>query len=359
MLSRKGYHIATIHGGMDLADRIEAERRLWSGSVDILIATDAASEGVNLQAANILINYDLPWNPSRLDQRIGRIHRYGQKKKVFIYNVLIPGTIDERVFTVLKEKLDKIRAQLGKVYDYLGAAISFGEFKKLVMKAIQEAAARTSREHGLEELAESIPSRRAKTLGEIESLLISNRISLGAFDPRCRPEDEVSEDELEGFTISLLTKIDTTLSHIEKIPGTKHGYKIRLPSYIAHAYSEGRTQAIGSFNKEEAKKLGIDYFGLNHPVIRALVNYASSSMAKAYSLLEWLTGFFVFSWLVPDGLFALGSPSPEAWWRTTRVEGLCLVGVDVWFVVCSFRVDSFFGEDVGLKEESSLDIEFS
>ncbi|KFM20184.1 DNA repair protein RAD50 [Marine Group I thaumarchaeote SCGC AAA799-P11] len=116
-----GYTVSTIHGGMQLLERIEAEK-IFKTQTQVMIATEAAGEGINLQFCHLMINYDIPWNPNRLEQRMGRVHRYGQKFEVFVYNLIAQDTIEGRIFKRLFEKLAEIKAKLGsdKVYDIIG-----------------------------------------------------------------------------------------------------------------------------------------------------------------------------------------------------------------------------------------------
>ena len=95
-----GYSVSCIHGGMALEKRIEAERE-FRDKTQIMVATEAAGEGINLQFCNLMINYDIPWNPNRLEQRIGRIHRYGQQKDVFIFNLVAVDTREGEVLAKL------------------------------------------------------------------------------------------------------------------------------------------------------------------------------------------------------------------------------------------------------------------
>lgn len=129
-LEELGYagQVACIHGGMGFERRdeeVERFRRAHDGDTGarFLIGTDAAAEGINLQFCWLLINYDIPWNPARLEQRMGRIHRYGQKRdKVVIINLVAGKTREGRVVKVLLDKLEEIRKQLGsdKVFDVIG-----------------------------------------------------------------------------------------------------------------------------------------------------------------------------------------------------------------------------------------------
>lgn len=114
--------VVTIHGGMVRDDRRKVEELFRQDKgVRILIATDAAGEGINLQRAHLMINYDLPWNPNRLEQRFGRIHRIGQTEVCHLWNLVSKETREGMVFQRLFEKLEEERSALGgKVFDILG-----------------------------------------------------------------------------------------------------------------------------------------------------------------------------------------------------------------------------------------------
>ncbi len=113
-----GFQVGFIHGGMKPGSRDEPGTRLWAeeqfkeGKFQILVATEAAGEGINLQFCNILFNYDIPWNPNRLEQRMGRIHRYGQRKDCLIFNFVATNTVEGRVLRRLLDKLQEIRDAL-------------------------------------------------------------------------------------------------------------------------------------------------------------------------------------------------------------------------------------------------------
>ena len=125
--------VALIHGGLDYRERegqVEFFRQSGSeGGARYLVATDAAGEGINLQFCWLMVNYDIPWNPARLEQRMGRIHRYGQKHDpVLIVNLVAGGTREGRVLKTLLEKLEIIRQQLqsDKVFDVVGTTVRGG-----------------------------------------------------------------------------------------------------------------------------------------------------------------------------------------------------------------------------------------
>jgi superfamily II DNA or RNA helicase len=113
-----GFRVGCIHGSMksgsrdEPGTRLHAEQQFREGEIQVLVATEAAGEGINLQVCNILFNYDIPWNPNRLEQRMGRIHRYGQRKNCLIFNFVATNTIEGRVLQRLLEKLQEIRDAL-------------------------------------------------------------------------------------------------------------------------------------------------------------------------------------------------------------------------------------------------------
>ena len=118
-----GYSVVNIHGGMGLEQRVSMERE-FKDSVRIMVATEAAGEGINLQFCHYMINYDIPWNPNVLEQRMGRIHRYGQSKNVLIWNMVAGNTREGMVIAKLLDKLRQIRLVLGPdIYDVVGQII--------------------------------------------------------------------------------------------------------------------------------------------------------------------------------------------------------------------------------------------
>jgi len=135
-----GYAVNTIHGGMKLEERIKAEN-VFKNETQILVATEAAGEGINLQFCHLMINYDIPWNPNRLEQRMGRIHRYGQTKESFIYNLVSGDTREGRVLERLFEKIEEIRSALGsdKVFDVLSEVLYGRNLSQLLLEAAANA----------------------------------------------------------------------------------------------------------------------------------------------------------------------------------------------------------------------------
>lgn len=135
--------VAFIHGGMDYQER-EAQvaffkRPAWEGGANLMVATDAAGEGINLQFCWLMVNYDIPWNPARLEQRMGRVHRYKQMHDpVLIFNLVAGKTREGKVLKTLLEKLEYIRRELGsdKVFDVIGMQFEGVSLKELILQAV-------------------------------------------------------------------------------------------------------------------------------------------------------------------------------------------------------------------------------
>ncbi len=139
-----GLSVTQIHGGMKIGDRDTPGTRLHAERIfrdrdgaQVLVATEAAGEGINLQFCWLMINYDIPWNPIRLEQRMGRIHRYGQEKDCLIFNFVASNTREGRVMEKLFERIRQIEEDLdpgrtGKVFNVLGDIFPANQLEKLI-----------------------------------------------------------------------------------------------------------------------------------------------------------------------------------------------------------------------------------
>ena len=137
LLVNKGFTVTILNGSMSVEDRDAALREFREQS-NIFISTDAGGEGLNLQFANIIINYDLPWNPMKIEQRCGRADRIGQTRDVHIYNFIVGDTVENRVREVLEEKLSVILEEMGvdKYSDVLDSEVAELDFTEVYMRSI-------------------------------------------------------------------------------------------------------------------------------------------------------------------------------------------------------------------------------
>jgi superfamily II DNA or RNA helicase len=156
-LRREGLWVAELHGGMSRAAK-EEQVSFFAREAPVLVSTETGSEGRNLQFCHVLVNYDLPWNPMRIEQRIGRIHRLGQDSDVRIYNLAAAGTVEAEILEILDAKINMFQLVVGELDMILGDLDEKRDFEDIVMDiwAGNEADVRP----GMEALGERLASAR-------------------------------------------------------------------------------------------------------------------------------------------------------------------------------------------------------
>jgi len=200
-LQNLGYKTAMINGRMS-AEEKRAAKDLFRTEALFLISTDAGGEGINLQFCRILINYDLPWNPMRLEQRIGRIDRIGQKYDVKVVNFQLEDTVEQKVRTVIEDKLERIKLEFNDGEDKLADILSTLEeefsFEQIYIEAVQK---RLHDAAKLEKLAEEIYQRAVDVIGKGELALpfsqLEERYSVSAWELEKKGEE--SKQLLKGY----------------------------------------------------------------------------------------------------------------------------------------------------------------
>jgi SNF2 family DNA or RNA helicase len=136
-LDRHGVAHVRVHGGVPPAERIALIDRCRDQGA-VLLSTDVGSEGLNLQFCHRVVNFDLPWNPMRIEQRIGRLHRIGQDHPVEVLNLCLAGSIEERILQILDERINLFELVVGEVEMILGYLDSVREFPDLVLDAFAQ-----------------------------------------------------------------------------------------------------------------------------------------------------------------------------------------------------------------------------
>ena len=142
LLSTRGVTFASFDGGLTGLEK-DAAIADFRDRVGVLLCSESGGEGRNIQFCNTLINFDLPWNPMAIEQRIGRIHRIGQRREVFIFNLVAPGTLEDQVLRILDEKINMFELVVGEVGEILGALEDEGDFSEAVFDAWLTATDRT------------------------------------------------------------------------------------------------------------------------------------------------------------------------------------------------------------------------
>jgi hypothetical protein len=278
-LKKWGYSVTVIHGGMDLDARIKSEEEFNNTPVQIMISTEAGGEGINLQKRCwIMVNYDIPWNPNRLEQRMGRIHRYGQQHEVHIYNLVAVDTREGRILERIFDKLSQIQDHLGsdRVFDVIGEVLVGRSLKDLIVDAI---ANRRTMEEILADF-ERIPDEEAikKVRGTSLEALATRHIDLTrilgeqrrAIENRLVPEyvEEFFKRAAEMLKIKMEERGDG-LWRIVSVP-----FEIRNQPYeFKIKFGEvQREYAKISFDKEKAFKAQAEFVAMGHPLLEAVVN---------------------------------------------------------------------------------------
>lgn len=171
--------VVTIHGGTNRDERRKIQEAFRNDpDVLVLVATDAAGEGVNLQNANLMVNYDLPWNPNRMEQRFGRIHRIGQREVCHLWNLVAAQTREGEVFKRLLEKLDIEREALGgRVFNVLGEAFEDVSLKQLLIDAIRYGEQPETRARMEQVIDKALDTQHLKDLMS-RNALVENHMSL-------------------------------------------------------------------------------------------------------------------------------------------------------------------------------------
>jgi SNF2 family DNA or RNA helicase len=177
LLRREGLTVAELHGGMRRAEK-EEHVLAFAGDARVLVSTETGSEGRNLQFCNVMINYDLPWNPMRIEQRIGRIHRLGQEKDVFIYNLSAAGTVEAHILELLDAKINMFQLVVGELDMILGNLQEKRDFEDIIMDIWANAADEGSLKAGLDDLGERLTAAKKHYLAvkEIDDELLGELI---------------------------------------------------------------------------------------------------------------------------------------------------------------------------------------
>ena len=273
-----GYSVCNIHGGMRLQDRIAAEKE-FRGPTQFMIATDAAGEGINLQFCRVMVNWDLPWNPNRLEQRMGRIHRYGQEYEVQVVNLVAKTTREGAVLIRLMEKLKKMRESLGhdQVYDVISSVLDSGQVRLdvLIREAILN---RRSLDDVLADL-DFIDSEasRAAARDALSEALATPHIDMVFIDGEQRESKErrLTPEYVERFFVDALKHVGGRLT-----PGADRDWKLdHVPADIkktVRAYQTGEfgtESRILTFHKERLKKdPPAEFVAPDHPLFDTVVD---------------------------------------------------------------------------------------
>jgi superfamily II DNA or RNA helicase len=283
-----GYSINVIHGGMSLEDRVAAER-IFKNETQVMVATEAAGEGINLQFCHLMINYDIPWNPNRLEQRMGRIHRYGQTKEVYIFNLVAANTREGMVLEKIFKKLDEIRDVMNsdKVFDVISEVLYDQDLSLLLLEAAANA-------RNIEEILKDLDIRiDAEYINKVKENLGESLATKYIDYTRIREMAEKARENrlIPEYTRSFFTKafikaggslrerkdgfivIDSVPYEIRSIAGEdifrrRYGYLLRSYPKI-------------TFDKDLAfKNSDAEFVSFGHPLFEAMLDWVEKSFSS-------------------------------------------------------------------------------
>jgi superfamily II DNA or RNA helicase len=281
--------VVAIHGGVRRNDRRAiTEEFTKNADCQIMLATDAAGEGLNLQAAHLMVNYDLPWNPNRIEQRFGRIHRIGQEEICRLWNLVASNTREGEVFTALLSKIEEQRkAYGGKVFDVLGAAFAETSLRELLILAIRYGERPETKARMHEVIDRGVSEGLAELLNE--RALVPERLSDTDLVSLRAAMDEARARRLQPYYIELAFKEPFTRFGGRMIKRERGRYEI---SNVPAVLSRGKYGPIASrydrvtFDLSTVQSDGLaraDLLAPGHPLHDSVMEQAVSTLAGVLS----------------------------------------------------------------------------
>jgi hypothetical protein len=277
LFENEGYQVALFHGEYGSAGynkTAEFERFKKNPAVRIMLSTDVGGEGLNFQFCRVLFNYDLPWNPMRIEQRIGRLDRIGQERDVQIYNFFLQDTLDARILTVLQDRIRIFEETIGNLDPILGDDIE-RDIQEMVL-VDEKTAQRKLAE--FEQQAE----RRVREAREAETMLADFIMDARSFrrdivDEILGRKPPVSNRDIEAFTCAFLGRYPSAALKMEEdniititVPAAFREDCRKL--YGIHLEDQYR----GTFDPQTAiKEDTVDFFAFGHLLVEAIIQYCT------------------------------------------------------------------------------------
>lgn len=292
LLVGEGWGCEVFHGQLDARQKDEAVARFRDrGGPQVLVSTEAGGEGRNLQFANILVNYDLPWNPMKVEQRIGRVDRIGQQNPILIFNFRVEGTIEERVLEVLDKRIGLFESAIGGLEPILGDA------ENDIRNAMREAADR--RDAALlkvgQRLQRDIEAAKLadRELGSLfmDASAYQNEIKRLIGEAQREPFPQATVDEL---LVRLLRSVNASVTP----PGDGGRFPVgqRRIEFLPPFSSEERALLDGSEVRRvcfdprlTVESSDIEYFGFGHPIVNALIDRVTRQRDEGKAAVRYIS----------------------------------------------------------------------
>lgn len=322
--------VALIRGGQHMRDRREAVDR-FNDDLQFLVSTEAGGEGLNLQQrCNVLVNFDLPWNPMRLVQRVGRLYRYGQKEHVVVFNLRVAHTLDQQILGGMYERLENVARDMaavdsenaeGLIEDLLGQLVAALDVEEILADAAGKGPELTE-----ERIADAIARARAAAAQQDDLL---NHAA--GFDPKALAGTlPIDLGHFKAFVAAMLERLGTP---IEQHLYDGDVWDIRPSEALKQRFGL-RTTVRVAFDRTKARKAKAVLLDAEHPLVQHLLDEARDPRrpgatavvdlpggAAGYSaMLRWLDDAgksvrsqYAHVWLAPDGTATLNDERWAAW----------------------------------------------
>ncbi len=268
------FKVSLFHGSLTM-DQKENAIKDFKEKAEILICTEAGGEGRNLQFANILFNYDLPWSPLKIEQRIGRIHRFGQKKDVYIFNFASKDTVAERILEVLNHKIRLFEESIGVSDSLLGNIEAEIDFNSTFMKFIS--GSKTKRE--IEEELDLRIKVAEQGFKRLDALVTPKFIDFNLQDyyNHTLNERQFDNSHLEDF----ITQFQNYFPEESKYSLTKLNHKIYKIKFDTK-------EKLGTFDSETAlQDDSLEFLAFGHPLIESAIHYfANHKLGYGYKIIR-------------------------------------------------------------------------
>jgi superfamily II DNA or RNA helicase len=292
-----GFQVGCIHGGMkpgsrdEIGSRLHAEQQFKDGHIQVLVATEAAGEGINLQCCHILFNYDIPWNPNRLEQRMGRIHRYGQLHDCLIFNFVATNTIEGHVLRRLLDKLQEIRDALedDAVFNVVGEILPAAHVERILRAYYAGKLGDADLE---DRLLENVDEARFRAIcrNALEGLA-SKQLNLKMLlERRARAQERrVVPETIARFLTEAAVHVPFDLKPVAALPHTFDPARTPQTLRRYEAQPDWKLPGIAeryprlSTERDTADKHNLEWVTPGHPLFEAVRRHASTLARDAFA----------------------------------------------------------------------------
>ncbi|MFH1377440.1 MAG: helicase-related protein [Planctomycetota bacterium] len=287
----RDFRTGCIFGSMQMPDRRAEIERFRAGDSQILICTDAAGEGLNMQFCHIMLNYELPWNPNRIDQRLGRLHRYGQTREVSVHHLQVTGTREALIFERLQQKINQIEDDLGgRISDVLGGLMESIDFEAMIMSALDES--ESGETDALPSAVEEEIEKRGEMLKQVERDLMMNLEGFDARQARAMTDamtrGKYAPERVKRFVVNATRLAGGNVRKDRDVNGV---YRITPPAGLSFGVNGSRDSFLVAFDPAIDAAFGggkdsVEFITAGHPYLNALLKRWADDLSAGTAMFE-------------------------------------------------------------------------